>query len=168
MMDVIDESSLLQESSAAEKARETEEKSDPRPEASNNFEFLTFTDFKQTVDSRTKRKVRSHVMHRFHRTAKSQERPQRRGVIVLDTSSLFEPPAPQQGQALAFATLPGPSTMGAGRSNPFGNYPIPMNLRTQHLYDHCKHHLRTLSASRSRVLLIKTQCAEISAQCSEQ
>jgi hypothetical protein len=137
MMDVKDE---LEQSFATEKAKEKEKLPSPQPETSNDFEFLTFTDFQQTIDPRTKRKVRSHVMHRFHGIARRRERPQKRGVIVLDTSLFDEPPAPHQMEAPA--TPNGLSIMGAGRSNPFGNYPIPMNVRTQHLLDHCKRHLR--------------------------
>jgi hypothetical protein len=68
---------------------------------------------------------------------RSGDRSEKEGVIVLDTSSLFEE-APTLQQRQDLAALPGPSTLGAGRSNPFANYPIPMNLRTQHLFDHCK------------------------------
>ena len=136
---------------------------DPQPEVANNFQFLTFTDFQQTVDPRTKRKVRSHVMHRVHRTMRSGERSEKEGVIVLDTSSLFEqPPTPPQGQDLA--ALPGPSTFGAGRSNPFANYPIPMNMRTQHLFDHCRHFSVTLCSRQCG--LTKLQYAETFVLCS--
>ena len=142
-MDVNDRGSLAPESSAAGKAPNArgqvigEVAPDPPPAATNNFQFLTFTDFQQTTDPRTKKKVRSHVMHRVHQTMRSGERAQREGVIVLDTSPLLgEPSAPQEHQGPT--VLPPPCTLGAGRSNPFANYPIPMNTRTRHLFDHCR------------------------------
>ena len=164
MMDMNDESSAVSKSSAAGKAPEREAEADTKPENSNNFQFLTFTDFQQTVDPRTKRKVRSHVMHRVHRTMRSGERAEKEGVIVLDTSSLFEVPAPQQGQALA--ALPEPSTLGAGRSNPFANYPIQMSQRTQYLFDHCKYPSTSPYTGSSGNLLIIVQCAETFVLCS--
>ena len=107
--------------------------SNPKPEAKkNNFKFLTFTDIQQTTDARTKRKVRSHVMHRVHQTVRSGKGELNEGVIVLDTSLL------SGGEPQDTALVPRPSTLGAGRLNPFVNYPIPMNMRTRHLFDHCK------------------------------
>lgn len=136
-MDESDENSIDPESSAAGKAPEVLgevarlAEHGPQPET-NNFQFLTFTDFQQTTDPRTKKKVRSHVMHRVHQTMRSGGRGHKEGVIVLDTSSLLgEPRQPQD------PLLPSPNTLGPGRLNPFANYPIPMNARTRHLFDHC-------------------------------
>ena len=165
MMDMNDELSAAPfQSSTPGKAPEREAEADIQPDNANKFQFLTFTDFQQTVDPRTKRKVRSHVMHRVHRTMRSGERAEKEGVIVLDTSSLFEEPAPQQRQPLA--ALPGPSTLGAGRSNPFANYPIPMSQRTQYLFDHCKYPSTSPYTGSSGNLLIIVQCAETFVLCS--
>jgi hypothetical protein len=125
------ESSTAPEGSSTGKVPEKDAEQEPKPEATSNFQFLTFTDFQQTTDPRTKRKVRSHVMHRVHQTMRSGGYTEREGVIVLDTSSLLgESSAPQP-------SLPSPNALGAGRLNPFANYPIPMNRRTHQLFDHC-------------------------------
>ena len=100
----------------------------PQPDGCNSFHFLTFTDFQQTTDPQTKKKVRSHVMHRVHQTMRSGGRARKEQVVVLDTSSLLI--RPQR------ALLPAPRILGAGRSNPFANYPIPMTMRTRQLFDH--------------------------------
>jgi hypothetical protein len=144
-MNEMDESAVEPESSAAGEAHEAlgeaTKEGESDTEAKNNFQFLTFTDFQQTTDPRTKKKVRSHVMQRVHRTMRSGGRAHQEGVIVLDTSSLLG--APQQYQDASL--LPSPNAMGSGRSNPFANYPIPMNGRTRHLFDHCKPLLSTIS-----------------------
>ena len=105
------------------------EKPNRLPE-SKNFQFLTFTDFQQTTDPQTKKKVRSHVMHRVHQTIRSGGRTRKEGVVVLDISSLLG--------GLQSPLVPAPRALGAGRLNPFAKYPITMNARTLQLFDHRK------------------------------
>ena len=137
-MNINNGSLISQQGPIAEKSQDAETRPDHQPDALNNFEFLTFTDFQQTIDPQTKKKVRSHSMHWVHRTTRVGERSKKKGVVVLDTSSLFnEPPAPDPEQALV--ALQGTYNIGAGRSDPFADYPIAMNMRTQYLFDHCKH-----------------------------
>lgn len=109
---------------------------------SADLQFLTFTDFNQTTDPKIKKKVRSHVMHRVQRNMRSRKEKEKDGEIVLDISSLSQPDPGQSGESITSmlgpSILPRPGGLGAGRSDPFVQYPIDMNVRTHELFDHCK------------------------------
>ena len=98
------------------------------------LQFLNFSNFEETKAKKTKSRVRSHVMQGVHQQKKSGKRSSPRDSFDLDTSSLLlsKPPVVQQRPAVA-----SPSRMGAGRNDPFQQYPIEMNQRTLELYDHC-------------------------------
>ena len=100
-----------------------------------SLQFLTFTHVNQTTDPKTKRKVRSHVMHRVQQRLRSGKR---KGNIVLDISSLSQPDEGPSNYVPASLPFPGPGTLGSGRSDPFKPYPIEMDVRTHELYDHRK------------------------------
>ena len=121
------------------KAEEEEVTQPPNPP---DLQFLTFTDFNQTTDPETKKKVRSHVMHRVQRNMRSRKEKEKDGEIVLDISSLSQPDPGQSGESITSmlgpSILPRPGGLGAGRSDPFVQYPIDMNVRTHELFDHCK------------------------------
>jgi hypothetical protein len=119
-----------------------EDDGDVQPLEPADLQFLTFTDFNQTTNPATKKKVRSHVMHRVQRNMRSGKGKGRGGEIVLDISSLSQadagPSGYQNNSMLSSPSLPHPSGLGAGRSDPFVQYPIDMNVRTHELFDHCK------------------------------
>jgi hypothetical protein len=112
---------------------------------SADLEFITFTDFNQTTHPETKKKVRSHVMHRVQRNSRSEKRKEKKGEIVLDLSLLSQtntsPLLDPSNSMLAPAVVPRPYDLGAGRSDPFVKYPIDMDVRTHELFDHCKNYL---------------------------
>jgi len=100
------------------------------------YQFLTFTNFSQTTQQETKNRVRSYVQHRLQ----SKKRKAKPGEMVLDISPLAQSRAgvdvgPSGGSPIV--TLPYPLTIGAGRSDPFAQYPINMDIRTHELFDHC-------------------------------
>jgi hypothetical protein len=113
-----------------------------QPEATE-LRFLTFTDFNQTIDSETKKQVRSHVQSRLQgerRSAKERARERTLRRLVQDASS---PSNANVGQSqdprnsmLGQAVVPRPGGLGAGRSDPFKQYPIEMDVRMHELYDH--------------------------------
>lgn len=109
-----------------------------------DFEFITFTDINQTRHPETRKRVRSHVMHRVKRNLRNRQQTEQKGAIVLDLSSLSQTNTGELGgpnnSLLAARIVPYPYGLGAGRSNPFVKYPIDMNLRTHELFDHCKDH----------------------------
>jgi hypothetical protein len=115
------------------------------PAESTDLEFITFTDFNQTTHPETKKRVRSHVMHRVQRNLRNEKRKEKEGEIVLDLSSLSQansgPSRDPSNSMLASAVVPRPYDLGAGRSDPFVKYPIDMNVRTHELFDHCKDYL---------------------------
>ena len=121
--------------------------SDTEPPESTDLQFLTFTDINQTTDPKTKKKVRSHVMHRVQRKARSEKRKERKGQIVLDISSLSHadagPSRDPTNSMLGPPIVPHPCGLGSGRSDPFARYPIDMDVRTHELFDHCKIYLPT-------------------------
>jgi hypothetical protein len=123
-----------------------EEEDVTQPSNPPDLQFLTFTDFNQTTDPETKKKVRSHVMHRVQRNLRSERRKGKAGEIVLDISSLSQAHAgPSQDPAnsmLGPLVAPHPCGLGAGRSDPFTQYPIDMDLRTHELFDHCRIYLQ--------------------------
>jgi hypothetical protein len=113
-----------------------------RPE-STKLRFLTFTDFSQTIDSETKKQVRSHVQSRLQgerRSAKEKAREKKLRRLVQDVSSLSNanagPSQDPRNTLLAQAVIPRPGGLGAGRSDPFKQYPIEMDVRMHELYDH--------------------------------
>lgn len=121
----------------------------PKPAQDTGFQFLNFSNFRDTKAKETKSRVRSHVMHGVHQSKKGGKRSKPGGSIDLDTSALLHP-NPQATQQLPDATLPdaavaGPSRLGSGRNDPFQRYPIEMNQRSLELYDHCKCFLNFLS-----------------------
>jgi hypothetical protein len=113
-----------------------------KPVESNELQFITFTDFSQTTNRETKKKVRSHAMHRVQQNIRSGKGREREGEIVLDISPLSEalagPSRDPNNSMLGTLILPHPSDLGAGRSDPFAPYPINMDMRTHELYDHCE------------------------------
>ncbi len=115
------------------------------PSESTDLQFLTFTDINQTTDSKTKKKIRSHVMHRVQRNVKSEKRKGKEREIVLDISSLSQadagPSRDSTHSMLGRPIVPHPCGLGAGRSDPFAKYPIDMDVRTHELFDHCKIYL---------------------------
>jgi len=114
-----------------------------------DLKFLNFTSYNQTIDPETKRRVRSHVMHRVQQDLRRHNGRQKKSQVVLDISSLFQrsqdvlqvTPEPTLGQLL----VPSPLGLGAGRSDPFALYPIDMDIRTHELFDHCKNCLEICS-----------------------
>jgi hypothetical protein len=113
-----------------------------RPE-STELRFLTFTDFSQTIDSETKKQVRSHVQSRLQgerRSAKEKAREKKLRRLVQDVSSLSNanagPSQDPRNTLLTQAVIPRPGGLGAGRSDPFKQYPIEMDVRMHELYDH--------------------------------
>lgn len=63
--------------------------SQPDPQ---NFQFITFTDLRDTTSRQTKKRVRQHVMQGIRRNAKSETamRKMKEGEILLDISPLLE------------------------------------------------------------------------------
>ena len=113
----------------------------PQSEEPAGLQFLTFTHVNQTTDPETKRKVRSHVMHGVQqklRSEKGREKGKEKGKFVLDISLLSQPDRGTSTHELAPPILLHLGTLGAGRSDPFKQYPIAMDVRTHELYDHCK------------------------------
>jgi hypothetical protein len=113
------------------------------PEAAD-LEFITFTDINQTTHPETKKRVRSHVMHRVQQSLRSGKGKEKEREIVLDLSSLPQantgPSCGLSNSVLAHAGMPHPYDLGAGRADPFVKYPINMDIRTHELFDHCKDH----------------------------
>jgi hypothetical protein len=104
---------------------------DLRPIQIASLEFLTFTNFDQSIDSETKRKVRSHVMSGVHR--------KRAGGVNPDVSESVAHQLRSSGNAILTAfSVPHPIGLGIGRSEPFTSYPIHMDLRYYELFDQCK------------------------------
>jgi len=97
------------------------------------LQFLNFSNFEETKAKETKSRVRSHVMQGVHQQKKRGKRSRLRDSFDLDTSSLIlsKPRVVQQHPGVA-----SPSRIGAGRNDPFHQYPIEMNQRTLELYDH--------------------------------
>jgi hypothetical protein len=142
-----------QESSAGTSRRpvsddveESEEHEQPRPAQDTAFRFLNFSNFNDTKAKETQSRVRSHVMHGVHQKKKSGKQSRPSGSIDLDTSALLPPKSqaaqPHPESAESDLALAGPDRMGAGRNDPFQQYPIQMNQRTLELYDHCESFLR--------------------------
>lgn len=115
------------------------------PTESADLEFITFTDFNQTTHPETKKRVRSHVMHRVQRNLRGEKRKEKKGEIVLDLSLLSQanigPSRDPSNSMLTPAVVARPYDLGAGRSDPFVKYPIDMDVRTHELFDHCKDYL---------------------------
>ena len=114
------------------------------PAESTDLEFLTFTDFNQTTHPETKKRIRSHVMHQVHRKSRTVKRKEKKGEVVLDLSPLSQAnscPSRPSNSMLVPAVMSGLYDLGAGRSDPFANYPIDMNVRAHELFDHCKDYL---------------------------
>ena len=67
---------------------------------------------------------------------------ERDGEIVLDLSALSQASAGPLRNPSNFISgplvVPHPSGLGAGRSDPFAQYPIEMDVRCHELFDHCK------------------------------
>ncbi|KAH8803671.1 hypothetical protein F5884DRAFT_511447 [Xylogone sp. PMI_703] len=114
------------------------------PSEAQEFQFLTFTNLSQTAHPETRRRVRSHAMHRVQRSLRAR-RQERNETIVLNISPLMEASSSSQqslqGQELgtslvSLRSTPHPSDLGSGRSDPFKQYPIDMDLRTHELFDH--------------------------------
>lgn len=107
------------------------------------FRFLNFTNLDQITHPETKKRIRSHVMQRLQRELRSERQKSKSKEIDLDTSSLLESKASTRwmfqtaGSSKTVVSVPHPSDLGAGRSNPFLKYPIDMNLRAHELLDHC-------------------------------
>jgi hypothetical protein len=118
----------------------------PKAPRERGFRFLNFSNFNDTKAKETKNRVRSHVMHGVHQKKKSGEQRIPKGSIELDTYSLVrskpQVTQPHANTAIPNAALIGPDRLGAGRNDPFQNYPIRMNQRTLEIYDHCKSFLR--------------------------
>lgn len=119
-----------------------EEQDRPKPSPDAGFCFLNFSNFNDTKAKETKSRVRSHVMHGVHQKKKSGKQRRPKGSIELDTYSLLRS-KPQSTQvqpdhALPDAALFSPDRLGAGRNDPFQQFPIQMNRRTMELYDHRK------------------------------
>lgn len=119
------------------------DKSDPDVEegesSSADLRFLTFTNFSQTTDAATRRKVRSHVMHGVQQNLKRGKAKERRGDIELDISALPQATAGPLRQAPGQLIVSNPQDLGAGSSDPFSRYPIQMDVRSHELFAHCKH-----------------------------
>ncbi|RFU24393.1 hypothetical protein B7463_g11947, partial [Scytalidium lignicola] len=113
--------------------------------AEGDFQFLTFTDFSQTTHPETKRRIRSHAMHRVQRSLRAK-RQEKNVKFILDVSPLMDIGSSSQssaqqrqdyGMALShFHATPHPSDLGSGRVDPFKQYPIDMDLRMHELFDH--------------------------------
>jgi hypothetical protein len=108
-----------------------------------DLQFLTFTNFNQTIDSETKKKVRSHVQSRLQeerRSAKEKAKERKLKRLVRDSSSLSNMDAglsqALHSTASGQAVIPHPRGLGAGGSDPFKRYPINMDVRMHELYDH--------------------------------
>jgi hypothetical protein len=115
----------------------------PERAESTELRFLTFTDFNQTVDSETKKQVRSHVQSRLQgerRSVRERARERKLRRLVEDVSSLSNanagPSQDPRNSMLSQAVIPRPGGLGAGRSDPFKQYPIEMDVRMHELYDH--------------------------------
>jgi hypothetical protein len=107
------------------------------------FRFLNFTNFKDTKAKETQSRIRSHVMHGVHQKKKKSAKQSRPSDSVdLDTSSLLRPSTQatllHPDPVLHTLALASPDRLGAGRNDPFQQYPITMNQRTLELYDHCQ------------------------------
>lgn len=108
----------------------------------SDLQFMIFTDYKQTANAETKRKVRSHVQSRIQRDVRNQKSKEKKGEIALNISALSQsggnpsqPPADSKTWSLVTRA---PMRLGAGRSDPFKSYPIEMDVRTHELFDHCE------------------------------
>ncbi len=135
-------------------------------DSNHELHFLTATDLAQFRDPQTKKKVRSHIQRGRQRNRK-QAHHNRKGEFVLDTSMLAPTGSSSSNQAnekLGTAlSVPHPSDLGSGRSDPFKRYPIDMSLRNHELFDHCKcKWVNRLRPSSWRV----AQCREKIALCS--
>lgn len=133
-----------------------------QPEEPAGLQFLTFTHVDQTTDPETKRKVRSHVMHGVQQKLR-REKGKEKGKFVLDISSLSQPDGGFSSYELAPPSPLRPGTLGAGRSDPFKQYPIAMDVRTHELYDHCKIFIHFIDHI---MLTASLQCMAKLAQCS--
>jgi hypothetical protein len=84
-------------------------------------------------------------MHRVQWKARSEKRKERKGLVVLDISSLSQADAglsrDPANSMLGPPIVPHLCGLGAGRSDPFARYPIDMDVRTHELFDHCKIYL---------------------------
>lgn len=97
------------------------------PTESKDLQFLTFTNYDQTIAAETKKKVRSHAQHRVQ-NKKRQEKKER---LATDTSTW------SNADLMSDISIIGPCWLGSGRSDPFKPYPIDMDLRAHELFDHC-------------------------------
>lgn len=116
----------------------------PQRGPSKNLQFITFTDFKQSINPETKRKVRSHARRRAHQDTKDGAHKSKSKVIVLDTAPLLCGQLPGQHYEtpeMLPAALSSPDRLGAGRLDPFAAHPIALNAQTQELVDHRKYRL---------------------------
>jgi hypothetical protein len=121
-------------------AEGSKEGGQPRTGEGGAFQFLNFSNFDDTKAKETKSRVRSHVMHGVHQSKKGGKKNRPSGAIVLDTSSLLATKTQATKQSpettLPDTALERPDRLGAGRNDPFQQYPIEMNRRTLELYDH--------------------------------
>lgn len=115
-------------------------------QAPGQFRFLTFTNITQATSRDTRRRVRSHAMHRVQRSLRERRENERK--VVLDISSLMQSgdsqTSMQQNQSTELVqsylhALSDPRDLGSGRSDPFRQYPIEMDVRKRELFDHRKH-----------------------------
>jgi hypothetical protein len=104
-----------------------------------NFQFLTFTDFNQSMSSETKKKVRSHVGSVLQSKMKSRKEAAKEA--VLDISSLLDSGNDrlqvQTDLTLIMSTVPSARDLPGGRSDLCTRYPINMDLRSYELFDQC-------------------------------
>lgn len=125
-------------------------------EDQSSLNFLIFTDLRQATLPQTRKQVRSHVMRGVHRRRKREFPPGKNTKIVLDTSSLLNPPS-STGQQLPLVPQTGrisPRTLAAAQVDPFGIYPIPMNMRTHELFHHCRFQSLFIPSARTNVLAV--------------
>ncbi|KAH8800358.1 hypothetical protein F5884DRAFT_863069 [Xylogone sp. PMI_703] len=101
-----------------------------------DLRFLTFTDFDQSTNRETKKRVRSHAMTVVQRNIKLRRWVERN--IVLDTAPLSEWHPDRQEDppdlSLFQSGVPNLSDLGAGRSDPFTSFPIEMDSRSHELF----------------------------------
>jgi hypothetical protein len=121
---------------------DSEEKEKTLITDATDLEFITFTDYNQTSSPETRKRVRSHVMHRVQQKLKNKKRKEKEGEVVLDLSLLQQADMylsrdPSNSMSTR-AVVPHPYNLGSGRSDSFTKYPIEMNVRTHELFDHCK------------------------------
>jgi hypothetical protein len=133
--------------------------------SSADLQFLTFTNFSQTTDAATRRKVRSHVMHGVQQNLKRGKPKERKGEIVLDISALPQATAGPSRQAPGQLVVSNPRDLGAGSSDPFSRYPIEMDVRSHELFAHCKHPATGQYLGNAKDLVNAMTCPMLSSLC---